>query len=58
MRILIAEDEGDLNRLIVKVLRSPHAHALIKEINTARAEAFSGSLLRRGFPCYVRYIID
>lgn len=25
---------------------------------TARAEAFSGSLLRRGFPCYVRYIID
>ena len=28
--------------LIVKVLRSPHAHALIKEINTARAEAVPG----------------
>lgn len=24
----------------------------------ARAEAFSASLQRRGFPCYVRYIID
>ena len=28
--------------LIVKVLRSPHAHALIREINTARAEAVPG----------------
>lgn len=26
--------------------------------NTARAEAFSELLQRRGFPCYVRYIID
>ena len=28
--------------LIVKVLRSPHAHALIKDINTTRAEAVPG----------------
>ena len=28
--------------LIVKVVRSPYAHALIKEINTARAEAVPG----------------
>ena len=28
--------------LIVKIIRSPHAHALIKDINTARAEAVPG----------------
>ena len=28
--------------LIVKVIRSPYAHALIKDINTARAEAVPG----------------
>ena len=28
--------------LIVKVVRSPYAHALIKDINTARAEAVPG----------------
>lgn len=28
--------------LIVKILRSPHAHALIKEINTERAQAMPG----------------
>ena len=28
--------------LIVKVLRSPHAHAMIKDINTTRAEAVPG----------------
>ena len=28
--------------LIVKIIRSPHAHALIKDINTTRAEAVPG----------------
>lgn len=35
-------DLAPADALIVKVLRSPHAHAVIQEINTVRAEAVPG----------------
>lgn len=36
------DDLAPSDCLIVKILRSPHAHALIKDINTVRAEAVEG----------------
>ena len=36
------DDLAPSDCLIVKILRSPHAHALIKDINTSRAEAVEG----------------
>ena len=36
------EDVTPRDALVVKVLRSPHAHALIEEINTALAEKVEG----------------
>ena len=39
---LYTNDLAPSDSLIVKIVRSPHAHALIKDINTARAEAVPG----------------
>ncbi|MEA3507236.1 MAG: molybdopterin cofactor-binding domain-containing protein [Elusimicrobiota bacterium] len=36
------EDIIPQDALVIKVLRSPHAHALIKEIDTSKAEALDG----------------
>ena len=41
-RAVYTNDIASSDSLIVKIVRSPHAHALIKEINTARAEALPG----------------
>ena len=38
-RAVYTNDIASSDSLIVKLVRSPHAHALIKEINTTRAEA-------------------
>ena len=37
-RAVYTNDIASSDSLIVKLVRSPHAHALIKEINTTRAE--------------------
>ena len=41
-RAVYTNDIASSDSLIVKLVRSPHAHALIKEINTTRAEALPG----------------
>ena len=41
-RAVYTDDIASADSLIVKVIRSPHAHALIKEINTLRAELVPG----------------
>lgn len=41
-KAVYTNDLAPADALIVKVLRSPHAHALIQEISTARAEAVPG----------------
>ena len=41
-KAVYTNDLAPADCLIVKIIRSPHAHALIKEINTARAEAVPG----------------
>ncbi len=42
-RAVYTNDIASSDSLIVKLVRSPHAHALIKEINTTRAEASPGN---------------
>ena len=41
-RAVYTNDLAPADCLIVKIVRSPHAHALIKEIDTSRAEAVPG----------------
>ena len=41
-KAVYTNDLAPADCLIVKIIRSPHAHALIKEINTGRAEAVPG----------------
>ena len=41
-RAVYTNDLAPAECLIVKIVRSPHAHALIKEIDTSRAEAVPG----------------
>ena len=41
-KAVYTNDLAPADCLVVKVLRSPYAHALIKDINTARAEAVPG----------------
>ena len=41
-KAVYTNDLAPFDSLIVKIVRSPHAHALIKDINRARAEAVPG----------------
>ena len=41
-KAVYTNDLAPADCLIVKIVRSPHAHALIKEIDTSRAEAVPG----------------
>ena len=41
-KAVYTNDLAPADALIVNVLSSPHAHALIQEISTARAEAVTG----------------
>lgn len=41
-RPAFTDDLAEPNSLVVKVLRSPHAHALIKEIDVSKAKELSG----------------
>ena len=41
-KAVYTNDLAPADCLVVKIVRSPHAHALIKEINTARALAVPG----------------
>ena len=47
-KAVYTNDLAPADCLVVKVLRSPYAHALIKDINTARAEAVPGQAFYNG----------
>ena len=41
-KAVYTDDIAPADCLIVKIVRSPYAHALIREIDTSRAEAVTG----------------
>ena len=46
-RAVYTNDIASSDSLIVKLVRSPHAHALIKEINTTRQKIIRSSFIRK-----------